>query len=545
MPATMNFCPVCGNVTASPYQLHAHSSIQADNASPVDVKIDPQIVQTPDKQVLSSTSHTVDQRTSTPQTRPLSVVIEKAGHMPSLPEPPLVAHIDPESWEHLDVFDPLDSEDIADQHVTWHKDVEPHTPVPIEHPPRPTPLRSTSALMKAVKPQRVRPGLLFRISVVVICLLIFGGAFDLLAMQGRGSGDGIVLSATPNNVIAGATVTLRGAHFSPHGRIDLKRDDDIPIVDTGGSIITTADGRGTFTDTVIVGEWGSGVHTMSAEDTVTHKIASFPITVIDQGKILKPPHLQVAQTSLDFGAGDLTTNSSKLVTLMNVGGGQINWRISTLPSWLRVTPTSGSFYSGLDMQLTVAVVRADMAPGVYTTRLIIASNAGEAAIPVRMEVTPSVTFPADGATPTVEPSPQSSSKPTAAGTATPSSTHGSHEQQAAGTQPTPTPPPQATSTPKRASAAPPDAHARPRPAPEPTPTAQPTPTPTSSPNSDREQTSDSQATPTSTPKSDRKRSADSTSTSHKKQSIDSQATPTSTASTKKSSTSSKHKQQKQ
>ncbi len=201
-------------------------------------------------------------------------------------------------WEHPDAFDQRDVEDMPARHVTWQKDVDLHPPAPVKHLPRPTPSRSTPVLLKIVKSRRIRPALFFWISIAVISILDFSGAFGMLVVLGRGNAESISLRVTPDRVVVGATITLRGTHFSPHGRIGLTRDASLPMVDTGGSIIAATDGNGNFTDTVIVGGWGSGRHILSAEDAVTHKIASFSITVSNQGELLMPPHLEVAQRSV-------------------------------------------------------------------------------------------------------------------------------------------------------------------------------------------------------------------------------------------------------
>src|SRR5262249_7709925 len=156
----------------------------------------------------------------------------------------------------------------------------------------------------------------------------------------------------------------------------LTRDNSIPIVDTGGSVIIAADANGNFADTIITGEWGNGQHTLYAEDATTHRTASFAINVSGQSALLRPAHLQIAQTSLDMGSGDTTTNSSKVITLTNIGSGQITWQSNASQSWLQVSPAKGTIPSGTDTQVNVVINRANMQPGTYTTALNIASSAG-------------------------------------------------------------------------------------------------------------------------------------------------------------------------
>ena len=284
-------------------------------------------------------------------------------------------------------FDPIPA---PKSHATWQKELDPRPRhAPVSPSPRPTPSQP-NPVVKPEWEQRMSPMVVFWVSVGLLFILLFSGIFGIAIVFGHGtttaSSNTFTLLASPQNVVVGSTVTLRGSNFTPHGRIGLTRDNSIPIVDTGGSVIIAADANGNFADTIITGEWGNGQHTLYAEDATTHRTASFAINVSGQSALLRPAHLQIAQTSLDMGSGDTTTNSSKVITLTNVGSGQITWQSNASQSWLQVSPAKGTIPSGTDTQVNVVVNRANMQPGSYTTALNIASSAGNIPLPVRMQV---------------------------------------------------------------------------------------------------------------------------------------------------------------
>ena len=141
--------------------------------------------------------------------------------------------------------------------------------------------------------------------------------------------------------------------------IGLTRDDSIPVLDTGGVSITQSDAQGNFTDTVQVqANWGSGSHTINAEDALTHKVTSFPVMVSGESIALRPSHLQLSINSLNLGSGDEATSSKQTISLTNLGSGQISWQGSSTKSWLMMTPASGTFYSGTQDKVIIAVDRA-------------------------------------------------------------------------------------------------------------------------------------------------------------------------------------------
>jgi len=282
-----------------------------------------------------------------------------------------------------------------DRQMTWRKIVEPppNRP-PAAYPPRPMlpAVVQYVPLSKKRKSRRFSPASIFWGSMTVLLLLV--GAFGVTGVRGQRAAffeqhGPLSLQVTPQEVSVGAMMSLRGANFSPQGPVGLTRDASIPILDTGGASITQSDAQGNFTDTVQVQpNWGSGSHTINAEDAVTHKITSFPIMVSGDTIALRPSHLQLSIDTLDLGSGDPATNTKQTISLTNLGSGQISWQGSSTQSWLMMTPQSGTFYSGTQNKVIIAADRASMRPGSYKAQMLFTSNVGNIPLDVNMQVSP-------------------------------------------------------------------------------------------------------------------------------------------------------------
>ncbi|MBE3559706.1 MAG: choice-of-anchor D domain-containing protein [Ktedonobacteraceae bacterium] len=271
---------------------------------------------------------------------------------------------------------------------TWYKEIEYSTPRrTLSYPPRPS--KPTPVSLRRVPPPP--PRLFFWVGLLVVVALVLSGAFGIINTLGRGqsnAGNNIALQVTPTSGVGGTKITLHGNNFSAHGRIGLSRDGSIPIVNTAGSVITTADAQGNFTDTVVIGDdWGNGMHNINAEDATTHTIASFPI-LVTQSTPLRPGHLHISQDSLDLGSGDALTGSARTITLSNTGSGQISWQAKSEQPWLQITPKSGIAIHGVDTQITIAVNRVNLSAGSYNSRVVFTSDVGDAPLVVQMQVTP-------------------------------------------------------------------------------------------------------------------------------------------------------------
>ncbi len=236
---------------------------------------------------------------------------------------------------------------------------------------------------------QISPTIIIWISILVF--LICGSVFGIVTTRGSGASSnshGIALQVTPDNVSVGATVIVNGEHFNPHGKIGLTRDASIPIQDTANATIIEADSKGNFTDTlVITPDWGTGFHTVNTEDASMHKVASFSIMVTGHAGSLRPAHLSVSVDTLALGSGAQTTNTTKTITLTNIGGGLISWQANSSQSWLLLSPPRGTFASDRSASLMVAIDRSKLNPGSYSAQINIFSTAGNSTIPVTAAVT--------------------------------------------------------------------------------------------------------------------------------------------------------------
>ena len=288
------------------------------------------------------------------------------------------------------------------RNTNWHKVVDerdrpPRTPSLPRIPVTPLPLPEEYILMPRQQwlKGRKRPPLLFWVSTLVLGAVILGGLLGVIVTLGRNAraqvsahNTSMSLQITPSTVALGALITVRGTNFSPHASVGLTRDTVIPIVDTGNNTIIHADDKGSFTDTMIVApEWQAGTHIIRAEDARLHKTAAFTILVTGHSALLRPAHLLLSTSLADLGTGDQATNSLKMLTLTNAGGGQISWQTTTTQPWLLLSPRSGTFASGQAIHVMVAAERANLRPGFYTGQIIFTSNAGQATLPVKMKTT--------------------------------------------------------------------------------------------------------------------------------------------------------------
>ncbi len=197
------------------------------------------------------------------------------------------------------------------------------------------------------------------------------------------------ISVFPTIVAHGALVRVRGNRFQTETAISLTLDNNMPLMDTARTALIHSDYQGNFSDTFVVQpDWVDGPHTVHAEDAVLHKIASYSITVTGHGRAQRPAHLQVSTNTLDMGAGDPTTSKTQVLVLSNIGGGQINWQTAVTQSWLQVGPQQGTFFSGQNVQVAIAVSRAQLAPGTYEGQIVFLSDAGEVSVTIKMSVTP-------------------------------------------------------------------------------------------------------------------------------------------------------------
>lgn len=298
--------------------------------------------------------------------------------------------------------DPLEEtiDDAWHSRMNWHTIVKPVTLQTsnevIPESSDATPLHPSPSLPSApLFRHPIAPSLLFWVNVLLIVGLVLSGFFGAIAAFSRDNlktlpqHTGPSLHITPSSIIIGALLTLHGSDFSPNGRIGLSYDNGITIVDTDGKNIIQADKAGSFTDTVIVEpEWQAGPHIIHAEDAKLHTTTNFTVTVTGVGAALRPAHLQLSANTLDLGSADQGSSSTQVVTLKNIGGGQITWKTSVTQPWLTVSPQAGTFVSGQSANVVIAASRFNLAVGQYPATVLISSNAGQFTLPVHMGVTP-------------------------------------------------------------------------------------------------------------------------------------------------------------
>ncbi len=293
-----------------------------------------------------------------------------------------------------DVVAQLHAEDARP--LTWQKVLD--TPALLEDipvSPRPTSPRHTKVTPLPTKnspvASRIPPVLFFWLSLTVALILSLAGVFGIFVSFGHGTTGTHTptLIASSNIAAIGATLELHGSNFTPNVRVGLTRDAILPIADTGGASIIQADGKGNFTDTVIISpDWQAGIHTINAEDAKLHKIARFSLLVTGKSASLRPAHFTISDTMLNLGTGDSATNSTQAIVLGNTGGGQITWQASTDSPWLVLSPDNGTFAAGTKAQVTIAVDRANLHPGPYTAHVNFLSNVGSSSVTVKMQVIP-------------------------------------------------------------------------------------------------------------------------------------------------------------
>ena len=240
---------------------------------------------------------------------------------------------------------------------------------------------------------QLMPRLAGWVAIGVIVALLLGGGFGIFVSLGHTPGAAstgpLTLQVTPGSIAFGGLLTLHGSHFTPHARVGLSRDADIPIFDTSGSSRVTTDASGSFSDTVSIdGSWTPGPHTINAEDAHLHKTARFTVTITGHGISLRPAHLALSASSINLGSGDQATNSAQTIVLSNAGGDEINWQSAVSQPWLLLSPPTGSIAPGQLMQVTLAADRSTLKVGSYTASVVFTSNTGSVTLPVKLQVTP-------------------------------------------------------------------------------------------------------------------------------------------------------------
>ncbi len=312
---------------------------------------------------------------------------------------PPPSYVEDQEYSFADILT-QELEDSSSHLLTWHKELDaPGEQEDVLFAPRPS--QVYPIVLKPLPTKKLwlnrataLPSL-FWMRLLAVCILLLVVVFGVFITIGRGlfnasaGPHGPTLQASSSSVAPGATLTLHGSNFSPGGIAGLSRDAMIPIVDTGYLTRIQVNAKGNFADTITISpEWQAGIHTVNAEDATLHKIARFSLFVTGRNTSLRPAHLAISATALDMGSGDFATNSTKQLSLSNMGGGQISWQGSTDQPWLQITPKQGMIADISKAQVTVAVDRSTLQPGSYTAHVNFASSAGNSKIDVKMSVVP-------------------------------------------------------------------------------------------------------------------------------------------------------------
>ena len=160
------------------------------------------------------------------------------------------------------------------------------------------------------------------------------------------------------------TLLLSGSRFEANALVTITRDTNIAVLDAHGNALQARSfSTGNFFVSITITEsWAVGKHVVYATDEQNHK-ASKVINV--QETPTTAPLLQLALNHVDLGEDSAGVISHKSITLTNSGGGQVNWQgSSNSPTWLKLTPTNGSFAGGQEVVITVD--RSNLAPQSYT-----------------------------------------------------------------------------------------------------------------------------------------------------------------------------------
>jgi hypothetical protein len=203
--------------------------------------------------------------------------------------------------------------------------------------------------------------------ILVLSCFCFLLASSLIAFTLIGRGTSIataVITASPNILRANDTFTLSGRGFGSHDLMIFTYDANKKIDDgSGRPLMAHSDSQGAFSVQIHVpASWGIGDHDIHVTDEAQNLSVSTRITI--QGSPATPPALQLATSRMSFAAAPPGAVSSKAVTLINAGGGQITWQASSDQIWLTVTPSSGVFAGRANV--LVKVNRGDLAPKTYT-----------------------------------------------------------------------------------------------------------------------------------------------------------------------------------
>ncbi len=172
----------------------------------------------------------------------------------------------------------------------------------------------------------------------------------------------------------GQTPELSLAGFTPNTSVRLTHDGgQLVQITTGASVVTVGQDGTTLVEIFVDRSFLVGLHVIEAQETTNHVTVRATLRVVGANPA-RSPQLALGVASLDMGANRQGTKSVRSFLLENVGGGSIAWSVgeagpaptrsaSSLPSWLVVSPPSGSFNQS--QTITITVDRGTLHPDFY------------------------------------------------------------------------------------------------------------------------------------------------------------------------------------
>ncbi|MDQ2888542.1 MAG: hypothetical protein M3Y39_20980 [Chloroflexota bacterium] len=253
-----------------------------------------------------------------------------------------------------------------------------------------------SSLEPFIDPPAYMPKRRFLPRRAIAILLTFSCLFFLLASSilafvliSRSSSPALpVMSASPGQLRINDTLTLAGSGFNARSLLAFTYDINRVVLDSNNHPLQArANAQGVFSVQLRVpNDWNPGQHYIHATDAAHNQSASTAISV--QPPSTATPQLQLSVASLNFGADAPGSVTDQTISLVNAGGGQINWQASSDQTWLSVSPGSGTF-SGREV-VRVKVNRSSLAPQTYSGHITFTPGDSNAASSVILNVTMAV-----------------------------------------------------------------------------------------------------------------------------------------------------------
>lgn len=131
----------------------------------------------------------------------------------------------------------------------------------------------------------------------------------------------------------------------------------------------------------------------------SHNNGNLNTSTFDNVTVATAPygHLQSTPAAVSVTTAPGASPAAQTLTLSNTGQGALDWSlVSTLPSWLAVTPTTGSLAAGASQTLTLNFTTPSTTPQQYITTLTLRAPSADntaIAIPVTVNSAPAVLNP--------------------------------------------------------------------------------------------------------------------------------------------------------